>query len=197
MPNWCANRLSVIGKRSKLARFKRETDHHFAVTNYECEVDKEAVEQTSQERLIRDSIVTPLVAEKVSESDFGLLPNVLVNLATEYMTNDDALLSFRMQSRWQPMSDLAFCQLAQRYPDLLLHLIYAEQGMQFVGEKWAFDGALDVSSTYERKVDGRDLLPRTQRNRDEDDEEGDEDMDEDDDAIRYRGPFAELLHESG
>ena len=162
MPNWCHNKLLVIGSQAKLQEFKQFaqglTLSQFSVDTRDDDID------------ILDFNKFVPYPEKFAKADFrrrqGLTDKdgynnggydwCIRNWGTKWGACDVDLsehskrsLLYYFNTAWSPPAPVVV-EMSEKFPTLMFHLNYAEAGCAFQGNFWAKGGEIvkDESKAY-------------------------------------------------
>ena len=109
------------------------------------------------------------------------LPEAVISqILLHYALDDAYCMVHRFQTKWGPPTREIVAKIAERHSQLILHQMYGEQGMRFVGENWFVDGHIVTQSSYHRHVEANEIV-----------------WNDETETCVYSGPFASLLLNSG
>jgi hypothetical protein len=187
MPNYCVQTFTAMGEPRDLAELKKwfrppipptgrnawDDRHFFPFDLTEIRGGTLTAEEVKEQLKLQDFGKARLTtADECLKTNF---PDELRGrVIRPFMQSDATFLQYRFSTKWRPPPNETLIDLSKKLPYLLIHIMYAERGMYFVGEKWLRNGQL--FNDYQRKV----------RKEEETCEES-----------TFHGPFAQLLARSG
>lgn len=149
MPNWCANKLTVIGSPELLQQFRAkaqgESSQPFQIGHFlpmPAELEDTAVPNETPD--------APELLAKYGYSDWHMWRSRNWGFTWEIHdgfldseAEQDGKLEYIYPSAWAPMLNETLAQISKQHPGLRLILEYAEQLMGYYGRTIAQDGRVE------------------------------------------------------